>query len=114
MRATRSCSIGNNALDFDDLLMETVQLFQEHPAVLLRDQRFYDHILVDEFQDTNTVQYALLRQLAEINHNLYAVGDPDQSIYRWRGADYRNVRRFRKTIPTRRRFCSNRTTARRR
>lgn len=91
--------IGNNALDFDDLLMDTVQLFQEHPAVLLRYQRFYDHILVDEFQDTNTVQYALLRQLAEINHNLYAVGDPDQSIYRWRGADYRNVRRFQKDYP---------------
>jgi len=91
--------IGNNALDFDDLLMDTVQLFQEHPDVLARYQSFYAHILVDEFQDTNTVQYALLRQLAEVHHNLYAVGDPDQSIYRWRGADYRNVRRFQSDYP---------------
>jgi DNA helicase II / ATP-dependent DNA helicase PcrA len=91
--------VANNALDFDDLLMDAVQLFHDHPDVLTRYQQFYEHILVDEFQDTNTVQYALLGQLAERSRNLYAVGDPDQSIYRWRGADYRNVRRFQKDYP---------------
>ncbi len=91
--------VANNALDFDDLLMYTVELFHNHPEVLARYQGFYEHILVDEFQDTNTVQYALLRQLAERSRNLYAVGDPDQSIYRWRGADYRNVRRFQQDYP---------------
>ncbi|OGO50457.1 MAG: hypothetical protein A2W37_11500, partial [Chloroflexi bacterium RBG_16_63_12] len=91
--------ITNNALDFDDLLMKVVELFRDHPEVLEKYQRYYDHILVDEFQDTNTAQYALLRQLAKLNHNLYAVGDPDQSVYRWRGADYRNVRRFQEDYP---------------
>jgi ATP-dependent DNA helicase UvrD/PcrA len=91
--------ITNNALDFDDLLMKVVELFRDHPAVLEKYQRYYDHILVDEFQDTNTAQYALLRQLAKLTHNLYAVGDPDQSVYRWRGADYRNVRRFQEDYP---------------
>src|SRR3990170_1728446 len=91
--------ITHNALDFDDLLMKVVELFRDHPEVLEKYQRYYDHILVDEFQDTNTAQYALLRQLAKLNHNLYAVGDPDQSVYRWRGADYRNVRRFQEDYP---------------
>jgi DNA helicase-2/ATP-dependent DNA helicase PcrA len=91
--------IGNNALDFDDLLMEVVLLFRKHAEVLARYQQFYEHILVDEFQDTNTVQYTLLGQLAERSRNLYAVGDADQAIYRWRGADYRNVRRFQKDYP---------------
>ncbi len=91
--------VANNALDFDDLLMYTVELFHNHADVLRRYQGFYEHLLVDEFQDTNTVQYALLRQLAERSRNLYAVGDPDQSIYRWRGADYRNVRRFQQDYP---------------
>jgi len=91
--------ITNNALDFDDLLMKVVELFRDHPEVLEKYQRYYDHILVDEFQDTNTAQYALLRQLAKLNHSLYAVGDPDQSVYRWRGADYRNVRRFQEDYP---------------
>ncbi len=89
----------NNALDFDDLLMQTVQLFEQHPDVLARYQRLYEHVLVDEFQDTNTAQYVLVRQLVREHKNLYAVGDPDQSIYRWRGADYRNVRRFQEDFP---------------
>lgn len=91
--------IANNALDFDDLLMGVVELFRRHPEVLAKYQRQYEHILVDEFQDTNTAQYALLRQLAELRRNLYVVGDPDQGVYRWRGADYRNVRKFQDDYP---------------
>jgi DNA helicase-2/ATP-dependent DNA helicase PcrA len=89
----------NNARDFDDLLMHTVQLFQEHPDVLDRYQHRYHYILVDEFQDTNMAQYTLVRRLAGERRNLFAVGDPDQSIYAFRGADYRNVRRFREDYP---------------
>ncbi|MBI3762049.1 MAG: UvrD-helicase domain-containing protein [Chloroflexi bacterium] len=89
----------NNALDFDDLLMGIVMLFDDHPDVLAKYQQQYEHILVDEFQDTNTAQYAMLRQLAAVNRNLFAVGDVDQAIYRWRGADYRNVHRFQDDHP---------------
>jgi DNA helicase-2/ATP-dependent DNA helicase PcrA len=89
----------NNAFDFDDLLTETVYLFRRHPDVLKKYQDFYDHVLVDEFQDTNTAQYVLLKLLAATKRNLYCVGDPDQSIYKWRGADYRNVRRFQDDNP---------------
>ena len=86
--------VANNALDFDDLLIYVVRLFREHPDLLAKYQRAFDHVLVDEFQDTNTVQYALLRELTAVRRNLYAVGDPDQSVYRWRGADYRNVHKL--------------------
>ncbi|MCA9971129.1 MAG: UvrD-helicase domain-containing protein [Anaerolineales bacterium] len=89
----------NNAMDFDDLLMNTVLLFDERPDVLARYQQQYQHILVDEFQDTNTVQYALLQRLAGEHGSLFVVGDSDQSIYRWRGADYRNINRFREAYP---------------
>lgn len=89
----------NNALDFDDLLTEIAYLFRHHPEVLARYQQFYDHVLVDEFQDTNTAQYTLLRQLTATKHNLYVVGDPDQSVYKFRGADSRNVRRFQEDHP---------------
>ncbi len=89
----------NNALDYDDLLMMAVRLFKDNPDVLARYQRYYEHLLVDEFQDTNTAQYALLRLLAEKHRHLYCVGDPDQSVYRWRGADYRNVRKFQDDYP---------------
>lgn len=89
----------NNAFDFDDLLMQVVLLFREHPDVLARYHQNYDHVLVDEFQDTNTAQYALLKLLTATKRNLYVVGDPDQSVYRWRGADYRNVRRFQDDHP---------------
>jgi DNA helicase-2/ATP-dependent DNA helicase PcrA len=89
----------NNGLDFDDLLMVTVELFAQNPGVLAHYQERYEHILVDEFQDTNQAQYALLRQLSGLHHNLFCVGDEDQSIYRWRGADYRNVRRLRDDHP---------------
>ncbi|NDJ86671.1 MAG: UvrD-helicase domain-containing protein [Chloroflexi bacterium] len=83
-----------NARDFDDLLTHTVRLFQQNPEALARNQTRYAYLLVDEFQDTNIAQYELLKLLAQEQHNLFAVGDPDQSIYAFRGADYRNVKRF--------------------
>lgn len=89
----------NNAMDFDDLLMNTVLLFDERPDILLKYQERYHHILVDEFQDTNTTQYRLLRALAGDHNSLFAVGDTDQSIYKWRGADYRNVENLRRDYP---------------
>lgn len=89
----------NNALDFDDLLFWVVRLLREHPELRSRYRNRYRHLLVDEFQDTNTAQYVLLKLLAGENPDLFVVGDPDQSIYRWRGADYRNVRRFQKDYP---------------
>lgn len=91
--------IENDALDFDDLLMRLVQLFQGYPEVLAKYQELYQHILVDEFQDTDTSQYTLIRQLSDKHRNLFVVGDEDQSIYRWRGADFRNVLRFRQDYP---------------
>jgi DNA helicase-2/ATP-dependent DNA helicase PcrA len=89
----------NGGVDFDDLLMETVRLFRENPIVLERYRDRYRTILVDEFQDTNMAQYVILRLLAAEHRNLYAVADEDQSIYSWRGADYRNIRRLRKDFP---------------
>jgi DNA helicase-2/ATP-dependent DNA helicase PcrA len=89
----------NNAMDFDDLLMNTVLLLDEHPAVAEKYRRRYHHILVDEFQDTNTTQYALLNRLVGPESSLFVVGDSDQSIYKWRGADYRNIERFERAYP---------------
>jgi DNA helicase-2/ATP-dependent DNA helicase PcrA len=86
--------LSSNALDFDDLLLWTVYLMDEQPAIRERYARRYEHILVDEFQDTNMAQYNLLKHLASFHKNIFVVGDTDQSIYRWRGADYRNVLRF--------------------
>ena len=80
--------IANNAMDFDDLLMNVVLLFDQRPDLLQSYQQRYRHILVDEFQDTNTAQYGLLQRLAAGHGNIFAVGDSDQSIYKWRGADY--------------------------
>ncbi len=88
-----------DALDFDDLLLRAVELFETHPDVLARYQERYRHILVDEFQDTNAPQFFLLRLLASRSRNLFCVGDEDQSIYGWRGADFRNVIRFREHFP---------------
>jgi DNA helicase-2/ATP-dependent DNA helicase PcrA len=87
------------AVDFDDLLMKTVQLFRDHPKILARYQSRYVHILVDEFQDTNIAQYELMKQLAGKHRNLCVVGDPDQSIYSWRFADLRNILSFEKDYP---------------
>lgn len=86
--------VQNNAMDFDDMLVYTNQLFENYPVVRDTYAHKFEHILVDEFQDTNYSQYAILRNLARIHKNLYVVGDEDQSIYRWRGADYRNLDRF--------------------
>lgn len=84
----------NNALDFDDLIMKTVELFTKKPEVLRYYQHKFQYILVDEYQDTNHGQYRLIRMLAEGHGNLCVVGDPDQSIYRWRGADIQNILDF--------------------
>jgi DNA helicase II / ATP-dependent DNA helicase PcrA len=89
----------SNALDFDDLLMKTVLLFRLHPEVLEKYQARYTHLLVDEFQDTNLVQYELIKQLGGQHHNVCVVGDPDQSIYSWRFADIRNILSFEKDFP---------------
>ena len=88
--------INNNALDFDDLLLWTAKLLENNQSVRERYARRYEHILVDEFQDTNMAQYTLLKHLASFHKNIFVVGDSDQSIYRWRGADYRNIIRFEK------------------
>jgi len=89
----------SNALDFDDLLMRTVELFSANEEVLERYQSRYVHVMVDEFQDTNTVQYMLVKMLAGKYRNLCVVGDPDQSIYSWRSADLRNILSFEKDYP---------------
>ncbi len=89
----------SEAVDFDDLLMKTVQLFQDHPEIMSRYQSRYVHILVDEFQDTNIAQYMLIKQLAGKYRNICVVGDPDQSIYAWRFADLRNILNFEKDYP---------------
>lgn len=91
--------IDNNAMDFDDLLMVTVRLLEEEPAIREKYAERFHHILVDEFQDTNMAQYTLLRHLSSFHHNIFVVGDSDQSVYRWRGADYRNIRRFEQDNP---------------
>ncbi|MCY3551494.1 MAG: UvrD-helicase domain-containing protein [Candidatus Poribacteria bacterium] len=86
----------NNALDFDDLLLSTLELFEDYPDVLKNYQRKFRYILVDEFQDTNQCQYRIVRRLAEPEGNLCVVGDDDQSIYAFRGADIRNILNFEK------------------
>jgi DNA helicase-2/ATP-dependent DNA helicase PcrA len=83
-----------NAFDFGDLLLRTTQLFEQQPAVLDRYRERFRHVLVDEFQDTNAVQYQLTKQLASAHRNLCVVGDDDQSIYRWRGAEVANILDF--------------------
>ncbi len=91
--------LNSNSLDFDDLLLWTHKLLHDNPQIRENYGRRFHHVLVDEFQDTNTVQYQLLKQFASVNLNLFAVGDEDQSIYRWRGADYRNIMQFEKDYP---------------
>lgn len=89
----------NHALDFDDLIMQTIHLFQRVPEVLEYYQRKFQYIHVDEYQDTNRSQYMLVKQLASRFRNLCVVGDSDQSIYRWRGADIANILSFEKDYP---------------
>ncbi|NMA85070.1 MAG: DNA helicase PcrA [Epulopiscium sp.] len=90
---------GNNALDFDDLIFKTVQLFTLHPDVLEYYQDRFQYIMVDEYQDTNTSQYQLIRLLASKYKNLCVVGDDDQSIYKFRGANIHNILDFEKDFP---------------
>ncbi len=88
-----------NAVDFGDLLLEPLRLLREHDEVLAGFRRRFRYILVDEYQDTNVVQYLWLRLLAQTNGNLCCVGDDDQSIYAWRGADIENILRFERDFP---------------
>jgi DNA helicase II / ATP-dependent DNA helicase PcrA len=90
----------NNAVDFDDLLLWVVRLFEDYPELRSQYARRFEHVLVDEFQDTNLAQYQLLMHLVSFHKNLFVVGDEDQSIYRWRGADYRNIQRFETDFPS--------------
>jgi DNA helicase-2/ATP-dependent DNA helicase PcrA len=91
--------VGANAMDFDDLLVVTVRLFQEHPEALDAYRQRFAHLLVDEYQDTNRAQNELVIQLAGSHHQVTAVGDSDQSIYGWRGADVRNILEFERAFP---------------
>ncbi|HMS96375.1 MAG TPA: UvrD-helicase domain-containing protein [Tabrizicola sp.] len=88
-----------NAVDFGDLLLHCVTIFQTHPDVLQQYQRWFRYILVDEYQDTNVAQYLWLRLLAQSHKNICCVGDDDQSIYGWRGAEVGNILRFEKDFP---------------
>lgn len=90
----------NNALDFDDLLMKTLKLLRTNARVKNYYQNLFHYILVDEFQDTNTVQYLILKELVGVYYNLFVVGDEDQSIYGWRGANIENIRDFIKEFPS--------------
>ncbi|MBP8819528.1 MAG: UvrD-helicase domain-containing protein [Syntrophomonadaceae bacterium] len=83
-----------NALDFDDLIVLCIKLFQEHPDILKKYQQWFTYIMIDEYQDTNYAQYYWARMLASAHHNIFIVGDPDQSIYSWRGAEPYNITRF--------------------
>ena len=89
----------NNALDFDDLLMLTVELLSNNEEIRVKYQKKFQYILVDEYQDTNGAQYAITKLLAEGHHNICVVGDADQSIYGWRGADMRNILNFERDYP---------------
>ena len=89
----------NSAVDFDDLLMRTVELFRWSTDTLERYQERFRYLLVDEFQDTNVAQYELSKQISDLHKNICVVGDPDQSIYSWRSADVRNILDFRKDFP---------------
>lgn len=86
----------NNSMDFDDLLLNTVRLFKEHKEVLMKYQSRFSYVTVDEYQDTNFIQYMIVKMLSESHRNICVVGDDDQSIYQWRGADIRNILDFEK------------------
>lgn len=89
----------SNAMDFDDLLLNTIRLLEQHPDVLDKYQQRFRYLLVDEYQDTNRAQYVAVSMLARATRNLCVVGDDAQSIYRWRGADIRNILDFQKDYP---------------
>src|SRR5207244_9607698 len=89
----------SNALDFDDLLLKTLELVEQSERVRAKYAGQFRFVMVDEYQDTNRPQYLLIRRLAEGHRNLCVVGDPDQSIYKWRGADLRNIVGFEQDFP---------------
>ncbi len=89
----------SNALDFDDLLLKTVELFERAPDICQLYNQFFRYLMVDEYQDTNRIQYRLIHQLTQGHQNICVVGDEDQSIYRWRGADIENILSFEKDYP---------------
>lgn len=91
--------LDNNALDFDDLLMQAVFLLQEDEAIRYKYQMWVQYLLIDEFQDTNVAQYEFMRLIGAPQQNIFVVGDEDQGVYAFRGADYRNVQRFRVDYP---------------
>jgi DNA helicase-2/ATP-dependent DNA helicase PcrA len=95
LRVLKDCS----ALDFDDLLLKTVELFEQSTTVRSKYAKQFRFVMVDEYQDTNRPQYLLIRRLSELHRNLCVVGDPDQSIYKWRGADLRNIMDFEQDFP---------------
>jgi len=98
-RAYEERVLSMNALDFDDLLLLAVQMLEKNPDLRAAYHRRYHYLLIDEYQDTNRLQYQLARLLAGPQQNIHATGDPDQSIYSWRGADYRNIMDFQKDFP---------------
>lgn len=91
--------LSQNALDFDDIIMHTVTIWETHPEILKKYQDQYDYLLVDEYQDTNHAQYRLVNLLARKNKNIFVVGDDYQSIYAWRGANIKNILNFEKDYP---------------
>jgi len=88
-----------NAVDFDDLIILPVKIFEKFPEILSKYQNQYQYVLVDEYQDTNHAQYTLINLLAKKHKNLFAIGDPDQAIYGWRHADFRNILNFERDYP---------------
>lgn len=89
----------NNSVDFDDLLLLPIKLFQEHPDILKRYQELYEYVLIDEYQDTNEAQYILTKLISSKSRNITCVGDDSQSIYSFRGANYKNILNFEKDYP---------------
>ena len=88
-----------SAMDFDDLLLKTYQLLENHPDVLLKYQEKFKYLLIDEYQDTNHVQYLIIKKLAALNENICIVGDDAQSIYAFRGANIQNILNFKVDYP---------------
>ena len=98
-RSTATQLRRQGAYDFDDLIAECVRLFRDRPEIGARYAQRFEHVLVDEYQDTNHAQFRLVEALSREHRNLFVVGDDDQSIYGWRGADLTNVLDFEQTFP---------------